>query len=61
MNSHRVPGIEAYPDLVSRFDVRLGRLLTKDDCGGCKVRELIDTFKKLVADRQKRDNDFRRR
>lgn len=61
MSAHRVPGIEAYPDLVSRFDLRLGMLLGKDSCGGCKVRELVSTFKELVAKRQKRDNDFRRR
>jgi len=59
MSNRRVPGIEAYPDLAARFDLRLGQVV--DKCGGCKVRELINTFKKLVEDRQKRDNDFRKR
>jgi hypothetical protein len=59
--SHRVPGIEAYPSLVARFDHRLGMLLSKDNCGGCKVRELVETFTALVKARQKRDNDFRKR
>ena len=59
--SHKVPGIEAYPSLVSRFDHRLGQLLAKDECGGCKIRELVETFTGLVKERQKRCNDFRKR
>lgn len=59
--SHKVPGIEAYPALVARFDNRLGQLLAKDECGGCKIRELVETFTGLVKERQKRDNDFRKR
>lgn len=58
--SHRVPGIEAYPDLAARFDTRLSRLQRSDDCGGCKIKELVQTFVDLVKARQKRDNDFRR-
>ena len=58
--NHRVPGIESFPDLAKRFDLRLGQL-ESDSCGGCKIRELIETFTELVRARQKRDNDFRRR
>lgn len=58
--SHKVAGIEAYPSLVARFDNRLGALLAKDSCGGCKVRELVESFTALVKARQKRDNDFRK-
>lgn len=58
--SHRVAGIEAYPSLVARFENRLGALLARDDCAGCKVRELVETFTALVKARQKRDNDFRK-
>lgn len=60
MSAHRVPGIEAYPDLAQRFELRLGQL-ANDDCGGCKTRELVEVFKGLVAARQKRDSDFRKR
>ncbi len=56
-----VPGIAAYPDLQQRYDVKLGRLLANDSCGGCKIRELNETFATLVSARQKRDKDFRKR
>lgn len=58
--NHRIPGIERFPDLVKRFEHRLGQL-AQDNCGGCKLRELIATFNDLVRTRQKRDNDFRKR
>lgn len=61
MSLHRVPGIEAYPDLVRRFENKLARTQAGDDCGGCKTREVIETFTKLVQQRQKRDKDFFRR
>ncbi len=56
-----VPGIDRYPDLVKRFETQYARVATKDNCGGCKLRDVIDTFKVLVQKRQRRDNDFRRR
>lgn len=58
--NRRVPGIEQFPDLVKRFEYRLGHL-TQDNCGGCKLRDLIATFNGLVRARLKRDNDFRKR
>jgi hypothetical protein len=57
VSKHRVPGIEDYPDLVRRFEHRLGQL-ARDSCGGCKITELVQTFVGLVASRQRRDNDF---
>lgn len=59
--NRNVPGIEAYPDLVARYNARLTKLLASDSCGGCKIRELNAVFKELVSARQKRDKDFRRR
>lgn len=60
MTHRRVPGLEQYPDLVKRFEHQIGRALS-GDCGGCKVKEVIETFTGLVRSRQKRDNDFRKR
>lgn len=56
----RIPGLDKFPDLQKRFDLRLGRLAA-DRCGGCKTRELVETFTALVTARLKRDNDLRRR
>lgn len=56
----RIPGIEKFPDLQARFQLRLGQLAA-DSCGGCKLRALVETFTAMVIARQKRDNDFRKR
>lgn len=56
----RLPqGLEQYPDLKLRYELRLGQM--KDNCGGCEIRRLHETFTELIAARQKRDNDFLKR
>lgn len=60
MSNYQVPGIGAFPDLQRRFADRLASVAV-DTCGGCKATELVQIFTELVAERLKRDNDFRKR
>lgn len=58
---HPVPGLEAHPDLLRRYENRVAALWGKAGCGGCGIGAVNAEFARLLAKRLERDKLSRRK
>jgi len=55
-----LPGIEAYPELAERLEMKLARISRVSACGGCERSRVIGSFRNMLQRRIERDKGRRR-
>lgn len=59
--NHPVPGLEAHPDLLRRYETRVAAFYSAAGCGGCGLGTINAEFTRILAKRLERDKLHRRK
>ncbi len=58
---HPVPGLDAHPDLLKRYNNRVAAYYSSAGCGGCGIGSINAEFGRVLAKRLERDKMRRRK
>lgn len=55
MSVPRIPGMEAYPDLLKRYEAAYRAAETRSKCGACGRMAVLRAFMHRLEERRRRD------